>query len=308
MDGLVEELYRSVRTRFPRRSYILYGIGDLWQADLIDFQKLKRYNSGFCYILLVIDCFSKKAWAVSLKTKSGSDVTEAMQSVLRTAAISPKNLQVDNGKEFYNISFKSLMKSHNTTMYSTYTHLKAAIVERLIRTLKGKLFKKMHLNGNFRWTGLIDGIVDEYNNTVHRTIGMKPNEVNRRTANKLKNSVFKIRKVMPINTKFKVEDPVRVSISKAIFTKATHGQNWSREVFIVHRVNATTPPTYMLRDKNGEIINGAFYNQELLKTKFDDVYLIEKVLKRKGGMLYVKFYDNNKPEWVKKNALLSKMK
>lgn len=302
----MDELFRSARTNFPRRSYILYNVGDLWQADLIDFQKLKRINNGFAYILLVIDCFSKKAWSVSLKSKSGVDVTKAMQSVLKSAGYHPKHLQVDNGKEFYNANFKTLMKNSDINMYSTYTHLKAAIVERLIRTLKEKLFKKMNLQGSLRWVGLMNGIVADYNNAIHSTTGLKPNNVNRRVENKLKKSVYKVRKVMPLMTKFRVGDHVRISKNKTIFTKASHGQNWSREVFIVDKINATSPTTYILRDKDNEIIRGAFYEQELLKTKYADVYIIEKVLKKQGKKMYVKFYDSEKPEWVNKTDLVAK--
>ncbi len=60
-------------------------------------------------------------------------------------------------------------------------------------------------------------------------------------------------------------------------------------MFKIHEVRDTEPPTYILKDENGEVIKGGFYEPELLKTKYPGVYLVEKVIRRKGDQLFVKW-------------------
>lgn len=70
------------------------------------------------------------------------------------------------------------MKKYNINHYSTFSKLKASICERLNRTLLNKVWKKFHLNGNHKWVNVLDKITTEYNNSVHRTIKMRPIDVN----------------------------------------------------------------------------------------------------------------------------------
>lgn len=102
---VVNELHKNARKNFLRRSVILKGIDDLWQADLIDLISYHTHNKGFKYILVIIDSFSKYAWAVPLKTKTKSEVSLAFESVLRKSRRHPNNLQTDMGTEFYNDLF-----------------------------------------------------------------------------------------------------------------------------------------------------------------------------------------------------------
>ena len=89
----------------------------------------------------------------------------------------PNKIWVDQGSEFYNNSFKRILKINSIEMYSTYNEGKSAVAERFIRTLKNKIFKDMSaVSKNISFYVLTD-IVNKYNNTVHRTIKMKPSDV-----------------------------------------------------------------------------------------------------------------------------------
>ena len=89
----------------------------------------------------------------------------------------PNKIWVDQGSEFYNNSFKRILKINSIEMYSTYNEGKSAVAERFIRTLKNKIFKDMTaVSKNISFYVLTD-IVNKYNNTVHRTIKMKPIDV-----------------------------------------------------------------------------------------------------------------------------------
>ena len=101
----------------------------------------------------------------------------------------------------------------------------------------------------------------------------------------------------------KVGDHVRISKNKNIFAKG-YTQNWSEEVFVVSKIKNTVPWTYVINDLNGEEIPGSFYEKELQKTS-QEKFRIEKVLKRKGAKLYVKWkgYNNSFNSWIDKKGL-----
>ena len=107
------------------------------QADLCDIQALAEYNSGFNYLLTVINVFSKKAYVGVLKGKTTDKVVKSFKSVLEESQ-TPLNLQTDAGKEFFNKSFQALMKKHDIIRFSTASDLKASVVKRCNRTSKGQ--------------------------------------------------------------------------------------------------------------------------------------------------------------------------
>ena len=113
---VVNELHKPARKHFVRRHTILRGFADLWQMDLAEMQPYAKLNKGYRYILVVIDCYSKFVWVEPLKDKTGSTVARAMEKILTRAAYIPKNLQSDQGTEFYNNIFKKLMTKYNINM------------------------------------------------------------------------------------------------------------------------------------------------------------------------------------------------
>ena len=111
---------------------------------------------------------------------------------------------------------------------------------------------------------VLDDIVNKYNNTVHRTLKMKPIDVTSDSyAEYNEDSNEK-------NRKFKVSDRVRISKYKNVFAKG-YTQNWSEEVFVISKIKNTVPWTYVISDLNGEWITGAFYEQELQKANQNEL-------------------------------------
>lgn len=168
---VVREIHRDARKNFSRRKYTMYGINDTLQADLIEMQPYKRENRGHRYILIVIDIFSKMAYAEPLKDKTGAATTQAMDKIITKVYrqnpynIRIKNLHTDEGKEFYNSSMKRLLDGLKINHYSTFSYMKASIVERLIRTIKLKLYIQFSLQGNYKWLQILPEVIDGYNNT-----------------------------------------------------------------------------------------------------------------------------------------------
>ena len=301
---LVDELHAPARRNFRRRHVIVKGYDDLWQADIVEMRPYARANKGYNYILTVIDVLSKYAWAIPLKTKGGSETTTAFSTIFRDYKRIPKNLQTDQGKEFYNGDFQNFIKKHGINHYSTYSVMKASVVERFNRTLKNKMWKIFTLNGNYKWFDVLPRMLSEYNGRKHRTIGMRPIDVTPAIADRLLSSVYSGIKIAA-PAKFKVGDKVRVSKYKTIFEKG-YTPNWSTEVFKIVTVQRTNPVTYLLEDWRGNSVAGGFYEYELLKAAVPDVYLVEKVLRRKGDKVFVKWlgFDNEHNSWIDKENVL----
>ena len=144
----------------------------------------------------------------------------------------------------------------------------------------------------------LDDIVGEYNNTYHRTIKMKPTDVKDNTYIDFK------KEFNDKDPKFKVGDHVRISKYKNIFAKE-YTPNWSEEVFVISKIKNAVPWTYVVNDLNGEEILGTFYEMELQKTNQKE-FRIQKIIKRKGDKLYVKWkgYDNSFNSWFDKEDLV----
>ena len=183
-------------------------------------------------------------------------------------------------------------------MYSTHNEGKSVVAERFIRTLKNKIYKYMTSVSKNVYIDKLDDLVNEYNNTYHRTIKMKPIYVK-------DNTYINIDKeVNDKDSKFKVGDHVRISKYKNIFAKG-YTPNWCEKIFIIKRIKNTVPWTYVINDLNGEEIIGTFYDKELQKTNQEE-FRIEKVIKKKGNKLYVKWkgYDNSFNSWIDKKYLV----
>ena len=178
------------------------------------------------------------------------------------------------------------MQDNDIAMYSTHNAGKSVVAERFIRTLKNNIYKYMTLISKNVYIDKLDGIVNEYNNTYHRTIKIKPIDVK-------DNTYINIDKeVNNKDPKFRVGDHVRISKYQNIFAKG-YTPNWSEEVFVIKEIKNTVPWTYVINDLNGEEIIGTFYEKELQKIDPQELR-IEKVIEKKGNKLYVKWkgHDN----------------
>ena len=182
-------------------------------------------------------------------------------------------------------------------MYSIHNEGKSVVAERFIRTLKTKIYKYMTSVSKNVYTDKLDDIVNEYNNTYHRKIKMKPAEVKDNTY------IDSSKKVNDKDPKFKDGDHVRISKYKNISAEGDT-PNWSDEVSAIKKVENTVPWAYVINDLNGEEVIGTFYEKELQKTNQQE-FSIEKVIKKKGDKLYVKWkgYDSSFNSWIDKKHI-----
>ena len=230
---LAKELHKPVIKKFNKRKVYSRFKDNIWGVDLADMQSLSKKNKGIKYFLCAIDLYSKYAFVIRLKDKKETSIVNAFNKIIKQYNKKPNKIWVDQGGEFYNHNFKKWLSDNDIIMYSTYNEGKSVVAERFIRTLKNKLYKHMKATGKPKEVGDNKRVyIDEHNEK---------------------------------DSRFKVGDRVRRSKFKNIFAKG-YIPNWSKEIFIVDKINDTVPYTYNIKDLNDEEIIGSFYDRELQKS------------------------------------------
>ena len=292
----VYTLHKPARRHYKRSRVIVSGIDAQFQADPVDVQNLSRYNKGYKYLLTCIDIFSKNAWVVPLKTKQGQELVKAFRK--------PDKLQTDQGTELLNRVFQKFLCENNIDFFTVNSGLKASVVERFNRTFKNKMYKYFTAKNTLTYIDVLPKLVKSYNNTYHRSIKMKPSQVNKANEAKVWDTLYGNDVDKRVRYKFQVGDGVRISKAKRIFEKS-YLPNFTEEMFTVYKRFARQVPVYKLKDDAGEILDGTFYEAELQKViKEDDVSRVENVLrkrKRKGVVEYFvkwKGYPDKFNSWV----------
>ena len=218
-------------------------------------------------------------WIVPLKDKKGETVTEAFKTIFKEGR-KPQYLWTDKGKEYYNKHMKELLEKNGLTLYSTENEDKSTVCERCNRTIKTKMWKEFTVQGNTQYLDILPKILSQYNNTKHSSIKMTRVE-----ASKKKNestvyfNLYGDMEQLSSKPWFMVGDKVRISkYKRKIFDKG-YTPNWTKEIFLVDKIQSANPITYRLKDLNNEEIQRNFYEPELLEAK-QNVLSIEKVIRR----------------------------
>ena len=149
------------------------------------------------------------------------------------------------------------------------------------------MYKYFTWKHNLRYIDALQQFERSYNNSYHRSIKMKPNQVNERNEKTVWETLYQGKKKAkqtvqkPIKFRYNVGDRVRISKTRMTFEKS-YLPGWSDEIFQIDSRQASRPPTYRIKDLIGEEIQGRFYETELQKVnKRDDVYRVEKILKKR---------------------------
>ena len=174
---LADERHKPVIKKFNKRKKYSQFKDNIWGVDLADTQSLSKKNKDIKYLLCAIDLFSKYAFVVPSKDKKGISIVNAFNKIIKQSNRKPDKIWVDQGGEFYNQAFKRWLSSNDIIMYSTFNEGKSVVAERVIRTLKNKSYKHMTATGKNVYYDVLDDIVNEYNDTKHNTIKMKPKDV-----------------------------------------------------------------------------------------------------------------------------------
>ena len=303
-------LHKPVRKKFKRRSTLVSGMNDQFQADLIDMQKYSKFNNGYNYILTVIDVFSRFAWVRPIKQKTGHQMVTALKVIFEQQRC--RAIQTDKGREFFNKNVKNLFKKFSIHHFTSENYdIKASVVERFNRTLQVKLYRWFTKTKTFNWVTVIQSMVDGYNDTTHSSIGMPPKEVNNKNQEQVWHKLYTSQSIIAKHSRkkkeqLKIGDVVRISKYKHVFSKG-YEANWSTELFFIAEVLNTSPRTFRLKDHDSEKIVGTYYNEELQKVSLPSFFDIEEVIKskkvrgRKKFFVKWKGYPLNFNSWIDEN-------
>jgi hypothetical protein len=318
-------LHKPIKSKFNRIKTLVGKIDQQWQVDLVDMTNLAGSNSNHKYILTVIDVFSKYAWAESLLNKTSENVKNAFEKIFKSGR-KPQMIYADSGNEFKG-SCKKYLEDLGITIYLARTKVKASVVERFNRTLKEKMFRYFTFNkelnkgktftgNNFhnkRYLEILPKMIKSYNNSYHRSIKMKPIEVNINNQDEVFENLFKYninsaqdiyKKI--IKLKFKKGDYVRIIKEKSIFEKG-YTPNWSQKIYIISSVIISNPPIYSIKEitnNSTKNVEGYWYTEELqlvdlpfdtleIHKEYSDSYLVSKLNSN----------DNQKQYLIDKNGL-----
>jgi hypothetical protein len=288
----VWSLHRTARKRYRRNRILVFGKFHIWSVDLMDMQQLKRENDNYAYILVVIDVFSKQVDLAPLKNKKPSTVIEAFQHILDSSPVfggfKPAFVRSDKGGEFSRL-FTQFLNERGIKHYYAMNDVKASVVERVIRTLRRKMYRYFTYKKSRRYLEVLPKLVHSYNRSYHSSIGMQPIQVTFENQDKVRENLFgtsdiaklmkeggnqlaQNRKLRKSNRQFKPGDYVRISKHTTIFDKG-YLPNYTSEVFRILKREPESDikgrrPMYTLIDLNGEqIIGSRFYGDELSKAK-----------------------------------------
>lgn len=296
--------------------YFIYNINQQWQMDICYPPNQPSHNSGFKYILCVLDVFSRKLVIEKIKSKDGKTVFNAFMNIRNTFNSYPETILSDKGGEFMNIHFKKFCKSENIKQMFSYNDTKAPHVERAQRSFQTILYKILEERQTMNYIDALSSSIEIYNNRVNRVTGFSPNEAYKKknhdlvrsNLEKYYNTSLKNKK----NPKFGAGDFVRIHAKSNVFQRGYQPQ-FTEEVFKIKKVLTNLPhPRYIIETSDSsEVIKGSFYEREITKASHDE-FKIEKILKkRKRGSkieYFVKWvgYPENRNSWIEAGQITKK--
>ena len=174
----IDEFYsKTPKKNYPTNKTIIKSIDDTWSSDLLDMNDYgPKNNKGYRYILVVIDNFSKFGWTTPLRNKYAQSIVDSFSEIIKSSNRKPKLLETDDGKEYVNKIFDEFLNNHNNKRFSRNTALGEVFAERFNRTLRNLLKKPVFLAGNADWLSELPPVIKQYNNTIHHSIKMTPNQ------------------------------------------------------------------------------------------------------------------------------------
>jgi len=296
-------LHRQARKHFPRNKIIVHSIDQQWEVDLADLPAITAQNDGYRYLFCCIDVLSKYAWVIPLKRKTGEALLDGFKQLFASTERRPKSVRCDKGGEFNNAKVKAYLDEKGITLFTSQNEVKAAIVERFQRTLKGYMWRYFTATNKDRYIDKLQSFVHAYNHRLHRSIKRRPVDVTEKNQHEIFETLYGIPARSKPKYKFKVGDAVRISKYKMLFEKG-YKENWTEEIFTVSKRLPRSPPVYRIKDSQQETLVGTFYEEELQKVERPEEYIIDDIIetrgrgKRKEVFVSWKGYPKEANSWI----------
>lgn len=280
-------LHREYKRPKKRNPYYIYYRRQQVQFDLCDFQQLSKFNLNTKYLIIGIDCFTRKIFVRPLRSKNATEVLESIKSMITEMGDKPESIFCDKGTELKNDKVRNYLEQNNIKLFHPSSEVKAGIVERVNRTIKNLIYRHMTENETRNYIDTLPLIVETYNSRPHSSIGnISPNDAElpanfNKVASALRKhytSLIPAKKVL----RFKVGDHVRIKTNYGNVFARGFEEQFSQEIFKVKLINTRMAiPMYHLESTDsGEAVEGGFYPNELSLTK-SNTYRVLKILRRR---------------------------
>ena len=226
-----------------------------WFADLCFMDKFGGVNKGYHYILLIIDAYSRFAFAYPLKSKNIGEVVDAFRTIIDKGN-KPDLLCSDNGSEFIGRAFKNLLEENDIIGQTVEVgdHHALGLIDRLTKTIKNIIYKNFVASNNNIWIDKLDYIIEKYNNTPNEGIlNYKPDDIYKGDEGKqaiLNYYNFK-RSGNNNENKFQEGEDVRIKIPDTKFRRGFHPK-WSEDL---HKIDKVDGRKVIIDGKKYKVVN-----------------------------------------------------
>lgn len=295
----VDYIFRPQKKLMKRRRVLVAHKFQQLDLDTAVMRKYQKENKPYQYFFVAIDILSRYAWASPLTSLTGKELSQKLEPVLKQVKV--RKIRSDLGSENKTQFMRELMKKYQVNhFFALNTETKANYAERLLLTIKRRLYKALFHQGNHRWVELLPKIISSYNNTPHRGLGgltptqaLSTDNVTLRTK-QYAPKPLNTEKVPPLNKpwEFKVDQAVSLSAIRHKFARGWE-QSYTGELFyITDRIRRQGHNIYSVKSHANIAIKGWFYAREMTSVHFDDSseYKVERILGKKKirGVTYLK--------------------
>ena len=314
-NQLTYTLHKQARINFKRNRILVQRKNEQFECDLVDMRMFSRSNNGFKYIVTIIDCFSKFLYAYPIKNKTPIEIIKVLKKVFQTDK--PMKIRTDRGLEFDNKKVLKFLDSEEVQYFtSNDSKIKCAIVERVNRTLKSKMFRYFTAKGTRRYIDVLQHLVDSYNKSFHRTIKMRPIDVSDSNRQEVFENIYKVSRYRDLYTKMKkkkhdVDDNVRVKYDLNKSMEKSYYPLWTDKVYKIEKIfNKPIKPVYKVSSE-GQTVKRLYYPEEIQKVGKDPVYRIEKIIQKRQRQgipeVLVKYigYPDEFNQWIPKANIIN---
>lgn len=255
------QLHKRI-TKQPKLYMPISGLGGTYQMDIMFYSQYKHQNRGWSCILTIINVISRKAYAYKMK---GKDETYTnLVTFLKNVDGNVDTLISDNGTEFLNNKVEKLLHDHNILHITADPgdHYKMGMIERFNKTLRGLIERYFTAYNTVRWENVLDKLIDNYNSTEHRSIGMAPNDVTEKDIeNIIERNQDRAEAIRDKVASFEVGDKVRIVRRKELFEKGAIPK-YSPEVYTIAEISRNG---FKLKNESGNIIPSVYKLYQIQK-------------------------------------------
>ena len=261
--------FKKNKTNFKRARIHVTSLGHIYQSDLFDVQKLSRSNSGYRYILLVVDCFSRMVYARPIKRKSAELMAIAMRDIfegIQKSGILSASVMLgsDLGSELWNTEVDKVYDDFNLNHYALRAPKKASLAEISGRYLMDRLYKHLYATETKRWVDDLQKFVIAKNKRTNKKLGgLSASQVTFENQAEVYDHLYP--EEWHDNTPLEIGQKVQLALDRMPFSKSFTGY-FSEKVYVILRTrdhNGIFRYTIADTDDDQEV-SGTYYAEELL--------------------------------------------